>query len=88
MQPLNIHALLPREITGKVPRIVLTGDEELLIEQHRGLYSYDPARIRIRSARALITVTGQKLSIVYFGTQDLLIHGSIFSIALESDQPC
>lgn len=88
MHTLNAYSLLPRETIRKLPRIILTGAEELLIEQHRGLYSYDPTRIRIRATHALITVSGQKLTIIYFGVQDLLIHGSIHAIALESDQPC
>lgn len=80
--------LLPREAMGKLPRIVLTGNSELLIEQHKGLYSYDTALIRVRSARGLITVSGLHMTILYFGPDDLLISGTISGVTLESDQPC
>ena len=59
----------------------------MLVEQHKGLFSYDTDRIRIRTTRGLLTVTGEKLTIVYFGTQDLLISGKIFCMQLESDVP-
>lgn len=83
----DLH-LLPLEATGKTPRIVLTGDCELLIEQHRGLYSYDVSQIRVRTSRGLVTVTGDKMTILYFGAHDLLISGRVKGILLESDQSC
>ena len=88
MKTLNDLKLLPPETVGKTPRIVLTGDCEPLIEQHRGLYSYDTHLIRVRTNRGLVSVTGEKMTIVYFGARDLLISGRITGICLESDQPC
>ena len=87
MRSISDLHLFPPETVGKMPRIVLTGDRELLVEQHKGLFSYDTDRIRIRTTRGLLTVTGEKLTIVYFGTQDLLISGKMFCMQLESDVP-
>ncbi|MBR6524834.1 MAG: YabP/YqfC family sporulation protein [Clostridia bacterium] len=87
MRSISDLHLFPPEAISKTPRIVLTGDQELLIEQHKGLYSYDTDRIRIRTTRGLFTVTGEKLTIVYFGTQDLLISGKVSCMQLESDVP-
>ena len=87
MRSISDLHLFPPETVAKMPRIVLTGDRELLVEQHKGLFSYDTDRIRIRTTRGLLTVTGEKLTIVYFGTQDLLISGKIFCMQLESDVP-
>lgn len=74
---------LPPEIRRDVPRIILSGGEELLLEQHGGLFSYDSKCIRIRTGAGLLTVEGEKLVIEYFGVQDLMIRGKIHALSMD-----
>ncbi|MBE5770428.1 MAG: YabP/YqfC family sporulation protein [Clostridia bacterium] len=74
---------LPPEIRRDVPRIILSGGEELLLEQHGGLFSYDSKCIRIRTGAGLLTVEGEKLVIEYFGVQDLMIRGKIHALRMD-----
>ena len=71
------------EAEVRLPRLVLIGREKLLIEQHRGLYSYETRCIRVRSRDGLIAVSGEKLIISFFGAEDMQIEGHVTGIALE-----
>ena len=74
---------LPPEIRRDVPRIILSGGEELLLEQHGGLFSYDSKCIRIRTGAGLLTGEGEKLVMEYFGVQDLMIRGKIHALRMD-----
>lgn len=73
----------PLEVRSDNPRVVLSGQEEALIEQHRGLFSYETGCVRVRVKDGILAVTGEKLVIAHFGAQDLLIRGKISVVALE-----
>lgn len=75
----------PPEVRGDTPRAVITGRDEVLIERHRGLFSYETKCIRIRTKAGLMTITGEKLVIAYFGLEDLLIQGSIESVRIDGE---
>ncbi|MBE5782380.1 MAG: hypothetical protein E7329_03585 [Clostridiales bacterium] len=75
----------PVEAKLDQPRVVLSGDSEVLIEQHAGLFSYESKCVRVRTKRGLISVTGENLLISYFGIQDLMIQGHVSGIALQGE---
>lgn len=79
--------IVPPEICSRAPRMILTGGEEVLIEQHAGLISYESRCIRIRTGAGAVTVQGEALVIAYFGLQDLLIRGKIHQLLLEGESP-
>lgn len=73
----------PPEARSETPRVVITGREEVLIEQHAGLFSYETKCIRVRTKAGLLAVTGKDLVISYFGMQDLLIRGRISGVQMD-----
>lgn len=73
--------LLPPDALGHAPRITLLGSAQALIEQHRGLYSYNNEKIRIRTAQGVLCIAGQELIISHFGEQDLLVRGCIRAVS-------
>ena len=73
----------PPEARSEAPRVVITGRQEVLIEQHAGLFSYETKCIRVRTKAGLLTVTGKDLVISYFGMQDLLIRGLISGVQMD-----
>lgn len=80
---MRLLSFAPPEVRGETPRVVLSGKEEALIEQHTGLFSYDTRCIRVRTKAGLMTVTGENLVIAYFGVQDLLIQGRIDGVTID-----
>ena len=83
---MRLEKLFPPEAQEKETRAVMTGQREVLIEGHRGLFSYETSCIRVRSKSGIWTVSGEKLIIDYFGTEDLLIKGLINSVMIDGDK--
>lgn len=69
----------------KTPRMILTGREELLIEGHTGLFSYETKCVRVRTEQGLCEITGEGLTIDFFGAEDLLIRGRIDGVLLRGE---
>ena len=79
-----IEIALPDRTEGE-SRALWTGRHEVIIEGHRGLFSYETRCIRVRCRQGLWTVTGEGLFIEHFGPEDLLIRGSVHAVALEGE---
>ena len=60
-----------------LPRLTLTGDRQLLVEQHRGLTRYSADEIVIALQRGRVRLTGQNLRLVAMDKEAVLIAGEI-----------
>ena len=74
---------LPADAVAGVPRVELTGDRELRMENHRGILAYGEEEIRISGGAYIVRVTGQGLQLRTMNTLALLITGRIDGIGLE-----
>lgn len=83
---MHIRDITPMDALRLPTRIVMTGREELLLEGHAGLFSYETGCIRVRTGAGLLQVTGRDLTIDYFGTQDLLIRGRLDGAEYSGDE--
>ena len=82
---MRLNEIVPRESAAGESRALWTGRREVIIEGHRGLFSYETRCIRIRCREGLWTVTGDGLFIDHFGPEDLLIRGSVHAVTLEGE---
>lgn len=71
---------IPREVTGRVPFITISGKERLHIEQHRGLNVFHAKRVSFRTAAGELTVTGSELRFVSYSAQEATLCGRIESL--------
>ncbi len=83
---MPLTEIAPREVMEDTPRIIMTGRDEVLVERHGGLFSYESGCIRLRTGMGLLTVTGEKLIIVHFGAQDVLIQGRVDGLQVDGDR--
>jgi len=67
------------------PRVILIGRNEVMVEGHTGLFSYENARIRVRTPLGILTIAGEELVIAFFGAQDLSIRGQVKQILLDGE---
>lgn len=72
---------LPEDVLG-MPRLVLRGDRELMLENHKGIVEYAPERLRVRTELGVMAVEGEGLTLASLGECDLLISGLIRLIRL------
>ena len=63
--------------------IELLGDRRILIENHKGISSYDPCRIDLCVSYGVIEVWGQNLTISYISQDRVVIHGKICQLTLN-----
>ena len=77
--------IAPEEVIMDTPRIILTGREEVLVERHGGLFSYESRCIRLRTSMGILTVTGEGLVISHFGAQDALIRGQVDGLRMDGE---
>lgn len=71
---------LPKEIVMDISKITLYGNNNMLIENYKGIIEYENDRLRINTKEGIIRVTGNKLFIKEITSEDLLIYGEITSI--------
>ena len=77
---MRLNSFVPSEpLTGK-PRIILTGQEALLIEQHRGVISYTQEQLIVRLPQGRLHVQGRGLTLHAYEKQDLCVDGEIISL--------
>lgn len=80
---MHLNAILPPEAISNLSRIILTGDNNLLIEQHKGLFSYDESCINVQLAGGMLFINGKSLLISEFSARDICIRGEICSLEFK-----
>ena len=68
---------LPGDAVVDVPRAVLIGTMELVVENHRGLLEYRPERVVLRMPEGKMTVDGADLRIGFLSPDQAVILGRI-----------
>jgi sporulation protein YqfC len=77
---------LPRDVMLNIPKIVVIGDNEVTIENHKGVILFDEHEIKINSNVGLITIVGNGFEILFMGGSTLTVSGRFKSIVYEGNQ--
>ena len=75
---------LPKDITRGAFIITAIGNEEIYIENYKGILEYTGNSIRIQGQNTYILIEGRNLKIDHYTGEDMLIKGRIFSIQYPS----
>lgn len=74
---------IPREISLDVPKIIVIGNREITIENHKGIITFDVNEIKINSRVGAIKIQGSKFEILYIGGDTISISGNFKAIIYE-----
>ena len=74
---------LPGDVVAGLPRIELTGDRELRMENHRGILAYGSREIQISGGRLVVKVRGENLELRAMNAGELLITGALRGVELS-----
>lgn len=77
---------LPQEVISKIPKITITGFEELFIENFKGILEYEDFFARIKTEIGIITINGFNLKLNQITEEDILVTGKIESIEFEKER--
>ncbi len=71
---------IPRDILLSIPKILLTGNEEIYIENYRGIINYSEEEIKINTTKMPIKISGAKMSITEIAPDEITVTGKIKSV--------
>lgn len=75
---------LPRDIILDVPKIIVTGDSEITIENHKGVVVFSENQVKVSSGIGLISIYGSNFEIIFMGGTTIVIGGKFKSVIYES----
>jgi sporulation protein YqfC len=71
---------LPKEIVLDLPMITILGNEELTIENYKGVIEYGDESVRVNTTRGVIRIEGRKLILKQITTEVISVSGGIKKI--------
>lgn len=80
------HLDLPRDVLLNIPKIIILGDNEITIENHKGIILFEDKQIKINSNVGLISIYGRGFEILFIGGSTLTISGKFLSVVYEGNE--
>lgn len=77
---------LPRDIILNVPKITITGNNEITIENHKGVVLFEEHNVKINSNVGLISIHGIGFEILFMGGSTLTLSGKFKSMEYEGNE--
>lgn len=74
---------LPREVCSNIPKIIVTGFEEIIIENYKGILQYEEFFVRINTYIGIININGFNLNLETMTNDDIKVTGKIESLDIE-----
>jgi sporulation protein YqfC len=71
---------LPKEVVLNIPKLSMTGNGNLIIENYKGIIEYDDNRVRVNTGSGIIKITGESLIIKEITSEDIMVDGDISSL--------
>ena len=74
---------LPKDIVLNVPKITIIGNDEITIENHKGIILSERNVIKVNTKVKAINIEGENFEILYIGDSTITISGKFKSISYE-----
>lgn len=74
---------LPKEVCSNIPKLTITGFDEIIIENFKGILEYEEFFVRISTHIGIINVNGYGLNLENMTEDDIKVTGKIESIDVE-----
>lgn len=75
---------LPKDVFFDLPRVVLIGNLQVSVENHRGLLSYDGKTLSLALQTGRLVVRGQDLVVGFVGSSELTVTGRLEAVEFAS----
>lgn len=81
---INRFLEIPREVVTGIPTVTITGFDEILIENFKGILEYENFFVRISTELGNININGFNLKLNQMADTDVLVSGKIENIDFEN----
>ena len=75
---------LPKEIALNLPLVILTGRDEVNIENYKGIKEYTDTSVAVNTSAGLLLVEGKKLHLRQITVENIVVTGIIDSFRYQS----
>ncbi|WP_461205587.1 sporulation protein YqfC [Clostridium sp. DL1XJH146] len=76
---------IPKEIVMDLPKITITANREIFIENHKGIILFEEDMIKVNSNTGVIIINGNKLRIEYLEGKTIVVSGKFSSVIYEEN---
>lgn len=73
----------PKEVYSNEPKIIVTGFDELIIENFKGILEYEEFFVRLNTYVGIVNINGYNLNLENLTNDDLKVKGKIESVEFE-----
>lgn len=74
---------LPQEVYSDIPKLTITGFNELILENYKGILEYEDYFASINTYIGIVNIKGYNLNLEKMTNDDIKITGKIDDIELE-----
>ena len=74
---------LPQEVYSNEPKLTITGFDEIIIENYKGIIEYEEFFVSISTYIGIVDIKGTNLNLEKMTNDDIKITGKIEGIELE-----
>lgn len=74
---------VPLEVVENIPNINVKGNEEISVENHKGVEVFTERKIILKSKIGDICILGKDFEITYLSAETVIIKGAFTSLKLE-----
>lgn len=77
---------LPRDIVLDLPKITIIADNEINVENHKGILLFEEDKIRIKSKVGIISIEGENFQVLYLESRTVTISGNFKAVRYEKNE--
>ena len=74
---------IPKEIYTNIPNFIITGFEEMIIENYKGILEYEDYYVRVNTYVGIVNIHGINLRLEKMTEDNIKITGKIETIEIE-----
>lgn len=74
---------IPKEIYTNIPNLIITGFEDMIIENYKGILEYEDYYVRVNTYIGIVNIHGINLRLEKMTEDNIKIIGKIESIEIE-----
>lgn len=76
--------LFSPELTSDVPKITMIGQQRVQVEQHKGIVTYQAAKVAIQTSAGLLQIEGENINLNRYTSSEIIVTGVIDKLFFES----
>lgn len=77
---------MPVEVTSNLPKITISGFDEIVIENFVGILEYEEFFVRIKTHIGNVIINGFNMKLTQLNSEDIMVKGIISNINFEKGE--